>query len=465
MATGTSTAGGNDGGASGAVTLATGSTDVITAHTGGASGALTIATGATDANNAGATGGATGALVVETGAASSTLGTSGATGNVTIRTGASADGNSGNIALTTGTAAAGTRGGIDLSGTDLTLPDAMPILLGNTGDDSLQHDGTDTIWTHTTGDLVIDSTDVNDPIVLRVGTDTAATGVEFRNNSDAAIWAINPSSASAGTLKGADGSALVLGTGNDDSVSHDGTDTIWTHATGDWIFDSTDVNDPVAFRLGTDTLATAFQIRNNSDAPMWEFLGNGALNAADNAVISVGAGPDVVLTHSSVTSDITLSTGAGAGQLLLHDDVAVFVDPAAPTKVARFDCASITAGQTRVVTVGDKNVSLDLIETVITDPGNAGAIPTNQGSGYCALASGGAETRTLAVPSYPGQRLSLMCDTHVGNITLTSAQRINQAGNTQMVFGAVGDFIELVGVTIAAALRWQVVGNDGVALS
>ena len=53
----------------------------------------------------------------------------------------------------------------------------------------------------------------------------------------------------------------------------------------------------------------------------------------------------------------------------------------------------------------------------------------------------------------------------VGSRVITASQRINQAANTVMTFGAVGDACELVGITIAGALRWQVGWNDGVALT
>lgn len=100
----------------------------------------------------------------------------------------------------------------------------------------------------------------------------------------------------------------------------------------------------------------------------------------------------------------------------------------------------------------------------IADPGNAGAIPVTA-NGVVPLVSAGAETRTLAIPTFMGQELSLICDTYVGNIVVTSAQAINQAGNTIMTFGVVNDMIILKAMTIGGALRWRVASNDGVALS
>lgn len=100
----------------------------------------------------------------------------------------------------------------------------------------------------------------------------------------------------------------------------------------------------------------------------------------------------------------------------------------------------------------------------IADPGNAGAISVKQ-SGVCAMTSAGAETRTIAIPAFIGQEITLIDDTHVGNIVVTAAAAINQTGNTVMTFGAAADFIVLKAATVGGSLVWRVAANDGVALS
>jgi hypothetical protein len=107
------------------------------------------------------------------------------------------------------------------------------------------------------------------------------------------------------------------------------------------------------------------------------------------------------------------------------------------------------------------------LENVIADPGTGVAIPvTANGSIALTIAATG-ETNTLAVPGWVGQRLSIIASVLGASDTriITASQRINQTGNTVMTFAAAEDFIELVGVDIGGALRWQVVANDGVALS
>ena len=101
----------------------------------------------------------------------------------------------------------------------------------------------------------------------------------------------------------------------------------------------------------------------------------------------------------------------------------------------------------------------------ITDPGTGVAIPVTQ-SGSVAITQNGAETNTLANPTFMGQTLSIFVDTDTsGARVVTAAARVNQPGNTVMTFTAVGAFIKLEAITIAGALRWQVVASEGVTLA
>jgi len=101
---------------------------------------------------------------------------------------------------------------------------------------------------------------------------------------------------------------------------------------------------------------------------------------------------------------------------------------------------------------------------VIADPGDGGAIPVDE-SGSCAMTSAGAETRTMAIPTFEGQRITLFCDTYVGDIVVTTSAACNVANNNTLTFGAVSEALELVGVTVGGALVWQIGWNDGVGLT
>jgi len=103
---------------------------------------------------------------------------------------------------------------------------------------------------------------------------------------------------------------------------------------------------------------------------------------------------------------------------------------------------------------------------LIADPGNLGAIPVNQGSGVVPVTTAAAETRTLAIPKFLGQRLEIICDVYaVGDAVITVASAINQAGNNAITLGAAADFIVLVASQLAGVLVWRVAANDGAALS
>ena len=100
----------------------------------------------------------------------------------------------------------------------------------------------------------------------------------------------------------------------------------------------------------------------------------------------------------------------------------------------------------------------------IADPGDAGAIAVTR-TGSCAITTAGAETRTLAIPSFIGQDLSISCDVYVGDGVITVASAFNQAGNTIITLNTAGDTVALTAVQIGGVLAWRLVVNDGAALS
>jgi hypothetical protein len=81
---------------------------------------------------------------------------------------------------------------------------ARSIVLGIGEDDIIGHNGTHSTWTHATGDLIFDNVLVTGSTIARLGTDTTAVSFEVQNNSEAILFSVTPSSASAGT-------ALVAG--------------------------------------------------------------------------------------------------------------------------------------------------------------------------------------------------------------------------------------------------------------
>ncbi len=163
---------------------------------------------------------------------------------------------------------------------------------------------------------------------------------------------------------------------------------------------------------------------------------------AGDIVTTVAAAIDLIghttITHNAVGQTITL--------------VGVYVSGALVWRVKHLD--GVLLGST----AGFGNV--------IADVGTGVAIPVTHMHVGMPITTAAAETNTLAIPTMIGQTLSLWVDTYaVGDRVITAASAINAANNTIMTFGVVSDAIELKAVSVGGALAWQVVANDGVALS
>ena len=103
----------------------------------------------------------------------------------------------------------------------------------------------------------------------------------------------------------------------------------------------------------------------------------------------------------------------------------------------------------------------------LADPGTGAAIGvTRSATVNLTIGSSGAETNTLAIPTFLGQTMVINADTvGTGTRAVTSASAINVAGNTHMTFSAVKQCVCLRAVTLAGTLRWEVTSNDGATLS
>ncbi len=108
------------------------------------------------------------------------------------------------------------------------------------------------------------------------------------------------------------------------------------------------------------------------------------------------------------------------------------------------------------------------IPVLLADPGTGVAIGVTR-SAYVGLTIGsaGAETNTMAIPTFVGQRMIIAAEVvGTGTRAVTAAQAINKAGNTHMTFAAVRDTVVLEAVRITGpALRWEVTATDGAVLS
>lgn len=173
------------------------------------------------------------------------------------------------------------------------------------------------------------------------------------------------------------------------------------------------------------------------------------------------------MSHSAIRQDGLLCDGAGT-------PVWIGKSPGAPSSDQSGGKAAVQVSVEASATAGPiLRVSLDTGSTWAgLDPQlrgsvssvNAAAIPVKFG-GNVHLTTAGAETRTLAVPGYVGQTLTLYFQTDGGDCVITVASAINQAGNTVVTMNDAGDSITLRGVFTGAAMVWRVLANDGCALS
>lgn len=187
----------------------------------------------------------------------------------------------------------------------------------------------------------------------------------------------------------------------------------------------------------------------------------GALTVAAGKSGTSGAGGALALAGGPAAT----GGGGNGGAASLDTGAKDGAGTDATLSVGATNANAITFGRAGKLITRQGPIASGATTDVIADPGTGQAIPVTQ-NGYVPIVTAGAETNTLAIPTFRGQRLTLTCDTHVGgDRVVTSAQRINQAGNTVMTFNTAADTIELVAITVAGALRWQVVFNEGVTLS
>lgn len=255
---------------------------------------------------------------------------------------------------------------------------------------------------------------------------------------------------SADSLIFGDSAKLVLGTGSDITFLWDGTDLLVTQA----LADST-----VKWGVSGAGINHLFYGDTTGRDMSWDQT-NDQLLFADNAKLGIGSG-------GGAAADITFSWNATkmlVAQLTANSAIDWGVDGAGIDMVFYGDTASanLTWDQSadKLILSGVAKIQH---QTIAAATGTA--IPVTH-SGSFPITQNGAETNTLADPTYLGQWLSIFVDTDTsGARVITAASRINQAGNTIITLTEVGDFIKLEAITIAGALKWQVVANDGAALS
>jgi len=97
----------------------------------------------------------------------------------------------------------------------------------------------------------------------------------------------------------------------------------------------------------------------------------------------------------------------------------------------------------------------DLADKLL-DPGSGGTLQAFEGAfKVCGIRTAAAENRTIAAPDQVGKRLTLYFESDGGDATLTVTDGYDQAGNTSITFGDVGDMADLVAIDDNGTVRWE----------
>lgn len=193
----------------------------------------------------------------------------------------------------------------------------------------------------------------------------------------------------------------------------------------------------------------------------------------EDMVLATGGGGGITITLPPAgprigSRVVVKKVDAGGGAITISPGAGATIDGQATQSIAGQWGVMVLEASAALTwrIVSSTPITTNSIANVIPDPGTGQAIPVT-GSGSLALTIGaGAETNTLAIPTFQGQRLLIFCESTAGGTrAITCAQAINVGGDTIMTFNAARDTIELVAEDIGGALRWQVLTNVNVALS
>lgn len=166
-----------------------------------------------------------------------------------------------------------------------------------------------------------------------------------------------------------DSSAIALGSSQDFTIEHNGTNTIGTSATGDFIIDNTNTTGMTIMRLGSNTGATNFEVRNDSDAAVFSVSGVGTLTNLGQVVGRSRVVEAIDPTTISTASNVTYSAADLFSGVILRD----------PNGAARSDTTPTAANIVSAVSNASANSSFGF--TIVNTADAAETITLSAGTG------------------------------------------------------------------------------------
>ncbi|MCP4484126.1 MAG: tail fiber domain-containing protein [Flavobacteriaceae bacterium] len=226
-----------------------------------------------------------------------------------------------------------TTNGTDLTidGGDIIINDGDFLKLGDGSDMTITHNGSNALITNITGNYIIDNVNNAGKTIMRLGTDNGNTSFVVENNSQSPQFRVN--AAGQTTVSGnldvtsgidmtSDNQPLTIGVSQDLSIVHNGSNSVTTSSTGNYIVDNTNNGGSTIMRLGSDDANTIFRVENNSETGVFNVQGNGQatlignLNVTsgidvtlDNQPITVGLSADLSIVHNGTNTVTTSTTG------------------------------------------------------------------------------------------------------------------------------------------------------------
>ena len=218
------------------------------------------------------------------------------------------------------------------------------------------------------------------------------------------------------------------------------------------------------YRIMVETSSGVRRPNAATDVP-FGVLQNKPASGEEAAILPIGCGGiSKIETNAAlaigdrVAMEYVSATDAGKAQAAVDSQYPVGIITAVPSD-AEDDLASVILVNQTIIQ--DNSV----LANAIADPGDGQAIPVTA-SGSIAITTAGAETNTMAIPTFVGQQISLICDVYAaGDRVITVASTVNQTGNNTLTFGAAEDMIVLTAMQVGGVLVWRITANDGVALS
>lgn len=212
---------------------------------------------------------------------------------------------------------------------------------------------------------------------------------------------------------------------------------------------------------------TSFGVRRPNaitDVP-FGVLQNAPASGEEASILPIGCGGISKIEASTalaigdrVAIEYVSATDAGKAQAAVDTQYSVGIITSVAAD-AEDDLASVILVNQTIIQ--DNSV----LANAIADPGDGQAIPVTA-SGSIPITTAGAETNTMAIPTFVGQQISLICDVYAaGDRVVTVASAINQTGNNTITFGAAADFIVLTAAQLGGVLVWRVTANDGAGLT